>query len=222
MTEFLVPICVGVVVTLGVGGYLAVAPSWPWAGSAASPAASPGAQTTIELPRVARVLRSLKLVTVEITTSIDAQSVDQSWRGDVLARVRAPVKLYYGVDLARLDEHAVRQNPLTGGIELRVPTPTRLAVEVFGQNERTNVRVGGLRLRDVAGEYHLGLARAGLYERARALVLSDEQQRALEHTTREQVAALLRAIVGERALIRVDLTDAPERVDAGVEGGAAP
>lgn len=160
------------------------------------------------IPDVARVLRALKLVTVEIETGVSSSSADESWRGDVLATVVAPVKFYYGVDMGGLEKGDVWKNPLTGAWTVRVPRPRRLAVEVFGRDEQTKVRVAGLRLRDVAGEYYLGLARTGLYQRAREMTLTDEDRARLEQMTREQLTDLVRTLLGEETTVQVEF--APE------------
>lgn len=173
------------------------------------------APTTI--PDMARLLRTLRLVTVQIDTSVESSSADDSWRGGVLASVRAPVRLYFGTDLAGLNEGmeerglaarvrgpGVWQGAL-GGWVVRVPAPRMLAAEVLGgaESEQASVRVGGMRLRDVAGEYHLGLARSALHERARRLALTPQQREAVERITREQLTTLVRAIAGAEAQVDV-------------------
>lgn len=157
-----------------------------------------------EVPALAQTLRALKLITVEINTTVSTESADESWRGDVLASVRAPVTLYYGVDLAALSAGDLSRSPLSGEWTIRVPAPRRLATEVRGTDEQLQVKVTGLRLRDVAGEYHLGLARMRLHQRASRMTLSPEDREHLEHATQEQVQTLVRLLSGTTAAVNVE------------------
>lgn len=172
-------------------------------------------QARREIPDLAQTLRSLKLITVEIRTAVRTESLDESWRGDVAAKVEAPVVLYYGVDLSAIGPGDLRRNPITGELTLRLPEPVRLATEVLGGDERADVKVTGLRLRDVAGEYHLGQARMRLYERARMLVLSGDERAKLERTTAEQVRALVRAVTGSDTDVRVEYVPSEIKTSAG-------
>jgi hypothetical protein len=172
------------------------------------------------VPDVAQVLRASKLITVEVRTGVDASSQDASWRGDVRASVRAPVTLYYGVDLSDLSPERVWRSPLTGGYVIRVPAPRRLAVEVIGDDAVPDVRVSGLRLRDVAGEYHLGLARGRLYDAARRIELGPIERAGLERTTREQVARIVRAIAGRDVPVEVVFGPAEETAPGGAAAQA--
>ena len=189
-----------------------------------APAIGPvAASTTTPLrtvPDLARVLRALKVVTVEIDTGVSSTSHDDSWRGDVRATVIAPVRFYYGVDLAGLTNADVWKSPLTGAWTLRVPHPERIAVEIGGGEEKASVHVGGTRLRDVAGEYHLGLARAGLFEQARRMALTPDDRRRLEGITREQLARMARAILGDDAVVRIEFSNvgAPAEIPRAREG----
>jgi hypothetical protein len=154
--------------------------------------------------QVGQTLRAMKLITVEVKSTVESASTDESWRGDVHASVRAPVTYYYGVDLSHLGPEAVRRDPLTGTYTIRVPRPVRLATEVLGADELTSVRVSGTRFRDLAGEYYLGLARIGLYDRAREARLGEVDRRRLDETTRAQVAGLIRALAGRDARVDVE------------------
>lgn len=193
---------------------------------AVEPVSTPPASITSDAPPVPRVpdvavvMRALKLVTVQIETGVASESIDRSWRGDVTARVIAPVRLYYGVDMSQLGPDRVWRNPLTGGYVLRLPRPVRLATEVLGDAEDANVQVSGTRFRDLAGEYHLGVARTSLYARARAMALSRDDQRQLETTTREQVARLVQAILASDVPVDVIFDDGDRIADAPVAGVA--
>ena len=109
--------------------------------------------------RIATAARALKLVTVELDTTVLSRSSDSSWRGGVSASVQAPAKLAYGTDLSHLEPDDIAFDQLLRSCLVRVPPPRRIATEVFAERERTEVRVGWARFRSLSGEYHLGLAR---------------------------------------------------------------
>lgn len=166
---------------------------------------------------VSRAVRASRLVTIVLETTVNAQSASASWRGDAVASVRAPVRLLFGTDLSNLSETAVRTDPFGGAMVITIPRPTRIATEVLGEGERSEVSVGWLRLRSLAGEYQLGLARKGLYEAARAMRLRDADARMVEDATREQVIALVKAVAGERTAVEVRFIDPSESSRAEVQ-----
>lgn len=166
--------------------------------------------TALQAARVLGSIRKLKLVTVELASHVNAESTDESWRGDVHARVDAPVKLHFGTDLSRLKAESLRSSTLGNSWVVTVPAPERVATEVFGEREQTDVRVGWMRSRSMAGEKHLGLARKDLYEAARHLRLSEEDSQRVRAQTREQVGTLVRSIVGEWSSVTVRFEDEVE------------
>ena len=147
---------------------------------------------------LAATLRDLRLVTVRVEHQVSASAASESWRGDVQASVSAAAVTLFGVDLTALTEDDIRVNALTGRVRLRVTRPARIATEITtpASMQQTQVNVGWGRLRDVAGEYYLGLARARLHEAARAQALSPMQIAEVESLSREQVSRLVRAILG--------------------------
>ena len=159
------------------------------------------------LAEVAQSIRQLKLVTVEVDTSVTSQTNDSNWRGDVAARVAAPAKLLYGTDLSAMRVESMLSSPVDGGILVRIPAPERIATEVAGESEDVNVSTGGLRLRSMAGEYFLGLARRNLHLRAAETVLSPQDARMVRQATREQATAMVRQIVGPRTPVVVVYED---------------
>jgi hypothetical protein len=152
---------------------------------------------------VARSIAALKLVTVEIDTRVSRTARDQSWRGDVEARVEAPVRLHYGVDLSGMDVARVAFSPASSAWIVRVPSPTRIATEVLAEREIASTQLGWLRFAAVSGEHYLGQARRGLHERARELVLPPEEAQRVVETTRSQLVTLIQKIVGTSADIRI-------------------
>jgi hypothetical protein len=159
------------------------------------------------LADITRTLREMKLVTVEIDSKVLSESDDQSWRGDVAAKVETPVRLLYGVDLSRITTDRLAFSPVGGAYLVRIPPPERIATEICGGDESIDVQVGWARLRSRAGEYYLGLARRDLYERARELTLSPEDARTVREATREQTEAAIRKIVGPAAPVTVAFED---------------
>lgn len=173
---------------------------------------------------VLRAVRAMKLVTVEIDSTVTATAEDESWRGDVSATLKAPVRFYYGTDLSGLPEGAFSFSPIQNEYVVRVPRPGRLATEVYPEAESPMVQVGWGRFRSRAGEYYIGQARRSLADRARAMTLSATESQKVEDATRDQVAALVRAIAGEQSRVRVIFED--EQPAAGpaqrTADGAAP
>ncbi|GJQ29108.1 MAG: hypothetical protein HBSAPP03_09920 [Phycisphaerae bacterium] len=162
------------------------------------------------LAEIASALRAAKLVTVEIDTTVALSRGDMSWRGDAAARLEVPVRLHYGVDLAAMQADAVGFSPITPGVCIvRVPAPARVATEVFLEQERAEVEVGWLRLRSRAGEYYLGLARRDAADAARALVLAPDDAAKVREVSREQIADVVRRLLGDGTIVHVRFEDAP-------------
>lgn len=146
---------------------------------------------------VLQAVRQMQLVTVEISTRITATVEHDSWRGDVTARVEAPARLLYGIDLSHLQSGAVQFSPVSRAYLVRIPPPRRVATEVCTHEEEFEVHVGWLRLRSRAGEFHLGRARRELTRRAQELVLSPDDAALVRESTLRQVEAMIRRILGD-------------------------
>lgn len=159
------------------------------------------------LAQISQSLRAMKLVSVEVETTVTSTTGHESWRGDVAAQVRAPVRLLYGSDLSRMSVDSLAYSPVSRAYLVRIPPPERIATEVCGDAENVDVELGWMRLRSRAGEYYLGLARRDLYERAREMTLSPEDAANVRRTTREQVEALVRKIVGASSPVTVAFED---------------
>ncbi len=159
------------------------------------------------LAEVTRAIQELKLVTVEVDSKVTAETGHDSWRGDVAAKVEAPVKLLYGADLSKMRVGALTFSPVSGGLLIRIPRPERIAAEVCGDSENIDVTLGWLRLRSRAGEYYVGLARHDLYQRARELTLSEQDAAFVRKATREQTETLVKQIVGARTPVSVVYED---------------
>ncbi len=164
---------------------------------------------------VATAVKAMKLVTVEIETEVTATMEDESWRGDISAKVTAPARLSYGTDLSQLDVQSVGFSPVTRSYVLRIPRPTRIATEVWSDRERLEVSTGWLRLRSRAGEFYLGLARKNLAERARAMELREEDAEKVARVTLEQVELLAKKFIGDDAKVIVEYAE-PRSAAGGV------
>lgn len=165
---------------------------------------------------VQAALSSMKLVTVEIDTTVQVRRGDDNWRGTVSAEVNVPVRLFYGTDLAGLHSN-VNVGPLgpMQGVSVHIPRPKRIATEVFSEQESTAIAAGGLRLRSRAGEYYLGLARRDAATAAREMVLAPDDAREVERRTAAQVESVIRKIVGDRVPVSVRFIDAEPAAIAG-------
>ena len=145
----------------------------------------------------------------EVRTSVTSESTDVSLRGDVKATVTAPVRLLFATDLSRLDASAITFSPIHALYLVHIPPPRRIAAEVLSQFEDAKVVTGWMRSRATDGEYHLGLARRDLNLRAQALTPDADQLRSIRQGAKDQVQALVRKIVGDRAVVTVLFSDEP-------------
>lgn len=158
---------------------------------------------------VARAVAAMKLVTVEIDTTVRIVRGDESWRGDVLASIEVPVRLSYGTDLSAMDVTSLAFSPLSGAYYVSVPRPTRIATQVYGEKSPPSVSTGWARLRSRAGEYYLSQARKDAAKTADGLTLRPEDAARVESTTKAQVEQLIRSIVGEETAVFVRFKDEP-------------
>ncbi|MBS0195410.1 MAG: DUF4230 domain-containing protein [Planctomycetes bacterium] len=159
------------------------------------------------IAEVASAVAAMKLVTVEIDTTIKVERGDESWRGDVIAAIEAPVRLSFGTDLSKMSVSSLAFSPVTGEYIIRVPRPTIIATQVFPERGVPKVDVGWLRLRSNAGEYYLSQARKDLPAVAQRLQLRPDDALRIESTTREQVEKLVRSIVGDSSHVAVSFLD---------------
>jgi hypothetical protein len=170
---------------------------------------------------VTRAVKSLKLVTVEVSTRVTATSGDSSWRGDASATVHAPVRLFYGTDLSSLRVDSVSLSPLLNSCVVRVPGPERVATEVYSEDEDNTVHVGWLRFRTRAGEFHLGQARKDLHQQAREMALPARDAERVREETRSQVGSLVRRMLGPGTDVSVIFDDEPSPIVAPLAGRSA-
>lgn len=157
--------------------------------------------------RVVRHLRASELITSRIETIVRAQNTDENWFGTVVATVEAPARLSYGVDLSKLEASRVLFSPIGSVYSVVVPVPRRIATEVFTGQEKTDVELAGLRMRSMAGEAQLGLARTRLHEQALKMRLTGSELARVREGAREQIEQLVRRIAGESASVRVRFED---------------
>lgn len=176
-------------------------------------AEQPGTESSTPGPppatiRVARHLASMQLVTSTIDAVVSIERRDESWRGDVWAKVQVPVRYRFATDLSRLDASHVRLYDGVSMCLIDIPAPTRLSVEV-GEPSVEDVKIGWLRTRSRAGEFYLTQARKDAAAAARARDLSEKEDAQVREDTRTQVAALVRSILGDRTQVLVRFEDQP-------------
>lgn len=164
-------------------------------------------QSAVSPAAVARHVRSASLVTSRLETTVRAQAADTGWNGTVVATVEAPAVLSYGVDLSKFDASRVRISGVGGICVLTVPAPSRVATEVKTGEETFRVELGGLALRAVGGEHQLGLARTRLYEQAARFRPNPVQMSEIRAAAREQIAGVVRTMLGEPTVVRVVFED---------------
>lgn len=151
-----------------------------------------------EVARVEQALKAMQLVAVVIETSVTSTKADESWRGDVTAKVTVPVRLLFGSDLQHAKVSRVELGPLGRSVQIIAPVPKRLGAEIDTVKESTDLSLGWLRFRTRAGEYTLGQARKGLSAAVDELTLTVEQQQSVREQTRERISELLRlCLTGE-------------------------
>lgn len=161
---------------------------------------------------VATAVRAMKLVSVEIDTAVTVERGDESWRGDVKAKIRVPVRLLYGTDLSKMRSDGVTfgiGGKAKGVYVIRIPAPERIATEMRGSEELSEVETGWLRLRSRAGEYYLSEARKNASDAAKGLALRPEDAARVDEVTREQVARMVKGLLGSKAegvdvVVRID------------------
>ncbi len=159
------------------------------------------------LADVAKVIARMQLVTAEVQTTVQTQMSDENWRGLASATVEAPARILYGVDVSDINVRSVSYSPAESTYLIRIPPPRRMATEVCGDDEKIKVQVGWARLRSIAGEYYLGLARKALYTKARELTLKPDDAARIRETTLTQVKETVQHLVGPDAVVHVIFDD---------------
>jgi hypothetical protein len=155
---------------------------------------------TRRIAQVRSAVAALKLITVEIDTTVQVSRGDENWRGSIQATVEVPVRLRYGVNLAEIGKDDVVHSTLGGGpaglLVISLPQPTLLGTEVFTEHERTSIISKGIRFKSMSGEHFLGLARRDAAAAARALLLRPEDAARVRDITVKQVQELVHRFFG--------------------------
>jgi hypothetical protein len=155
-------------------------------------------RNTIDPEAVARAVRTMKLVTVQINTAVRIEKkVDSFFFGEGKAKVQVPVVASYATDLSKMRGSGIEVSRAAdrATIRVRIPRPTRLAVEIFAEGETSDVEKNWRRIVWWSGEDELDKARLEVPAEARALELLPVHRLKVENDTREQVARLIRMIV---------------------------
>lgn len=158
------------------------------------------ADVTRRVAQVRSAVAALKLITVEIDTTVQVSRGDENWRGSIQATVEVPVRLRYGVNLAQVGPNDVVHSALGGGpaglLVITLPQPSLLGTEVFTEQERTSITSKGIRFKSMSGEHFLGLARRDAAAAARGLLLRAEDAARVRDITVTQVRELVRRFFG--------------------------
>ncbi len=197
-----------------VAGVVAAALAWGWSGLRASRAIADARATLPSQARpgsdaIATRIAAMKLVTVELRTHVHSEVTQSGLFGGVAAAVTIPVRLLYGTDLARIDPTRVRLGPDGGVCVVRVPPPARIAVELDTFSEVASVERSWLAAWNKSGELSLAEARARAMLDAQRITPQQSERTDIRLRTREQVAKLVSAIIGERTVVVVRFEDEP-------------
>lgn len=164
-------------------------------------------RNTINPADVAASLRTLKLITVQITTSVRVEKkVESMLLGDANIAVQTPVVVSYGTDLSQLAADGIRIETVGDKkiIRVKVPAPTRQAVEIFAEAQQATVQKNWRRYVWWTGSDELSEAKAQVPLEARALELLPADRKKIEDDTREQVRRLIEALVSSQGQVIVE------------------
>lgn len=187
---------------LAASGVFAGLAWWTWSAQQEQLAAARASATVNadQPPRpvaeVTSAIATMKLITVEIDTTVKVERGEESWRGNVLASIQVPVRLSYGIDLSGMEVSKLAWSPAARAYVITVPSPVRIATQIFSEKAPPQVQVGWLRLRSQAGEYFLGQARKDAPVVASSVELLPADAMKVEELTQQQLAAMVRTIVG--------------------------
>jgi hypothetical protein len=148
------------------------------------------------LTDVIQLTRQLKLITVTINARVPARVIDhRRIIGDASATIIVPVTYQYGVDLANLDEHALKFQPLSQHYVLTVPEPTMLSCEVdHSKATKEQLEVSTFRFKRFNQNLLVAAHKKAEIE-ARRRMLSPEQMEQVRTLTREQLERLVKAFI---------------------------
>ena len=178
----------------------------PAAATASLPPPSPSPEL-----RLTELIRMAQLFTVELRAPVAVEVADECWRGTATARVAAPARFLYGVDLARLSPMDVSMSSMLGIATVTLDPPKRLATELDMGSPQETVEVRGLRLRAMAGERVLGLARLTIQTQATRAYLSARDEMIVREESRQRVAELISRLSGDGRPVIVRFSDEAPR-----------
>jgi ribulose 1,5-bisphosphate synthetase/thiazole synthase len=132
----------------------------------------------------------MKLVTIEMTLSVESSYEDPSWRGDARATIKAPVKYLYGVNLEELSKDDFQVGPVFETIVITIPEPRLLAVDPGTSAAEYLVEATGTRTIKLAGEHAKAAARIKFDREAREQTLSPERLEEIRVESKARVEQL--------------------------------
>ncbi len=161
----------------------------------------------IDPAAVAAAARTMKLITVQVATKVRVEkNVDSILFGEGKTAVETPVVVNFGTDLSKLESKGVEVLGAGEGarVLVRVPRPTCVGVSVIGDATTTSVEKSWRRLGWWSGDSQMKDAKLEAFNEANRLrmqpiekSLTQDDRKKVESMTREQMATLIKVIVGE-------------------------
>lgn len=164
-------------------------------------------KSMIDPAAVAAAARTMKLITVQVTTRVRVEKTTDSFIfGEGKTAVETPVVVNFGTDLSKLQSEGIEVLGAGKGarVLVRVPRPTCVGVSVIADASTTNVEKSWRRLGWWSGDSQLNEAKLEAFNEANRLrmqpiqnSLSPADREKVENMTREQTQRLIKVIVGE-------------------------
>ncbi len=174
-------------------------------------------RAVIDPAAVAAAARTMKLITVQVTTKVRVEkNVDSFFFGEGKTAVETPVVVNFGTDLSKLESKGVEVLGAGEGarVRVRIPRPTCVGLSVIGDATTTSVEKNWRRFGWWSGESQVKDAKLEAFDQANRIRMQPIEKSLTPadldkvHTmTREQMATLIKVIVGEGIDVEVKFDD---------------
>lgn len=171
----------------------------------------------IDPAAVAASARTMKLITVQVTTKVRVEkNVDSFLFGEGKTAVETPVVVNFGSDLSKLKSEGVEVMGAGEGarVRVRIPRPTCVGVSVIADASTTSVEKSWRRMGWWSGDSQMKDAKLEAFNQANRLRMQPVQnsltpadREKIETMTREQMTTLIKVIVGEGIDVEVKFED---------------
>jgi hypothetical protein len=148
-------------------------------------------------------LRTARLQTISIDSTVTSEATDPSWRGETRAIVEVRVRYNYGIDLKEMTPEKLEYLPGQNVFIVSVPRPTRSFEFPDAEPIREEVEAGWLRLRSMSGREQLLVAHKKLHSEADRKVISELELKRIEQDSLDTLRTLLSSFVSHDAVVRV-------------------